>query len=310
MSQTIEKSQETVEEPVAVEVGDPRTAEFSERLQDLVKRIHSLPTLPQVVSRMVAAMGNPKTSASDIERIISTDQAITAKILKLVNSSFYGFPRRIGSVCEAVVMLGFNTVRNLAITCSLFQSFKGRQWRDFDHRRFWDHCIGSAIFSRYLGGRFVPSLDGEELFVMGLLHDIGKLLFEQFCPDEFGAVLLRMRNEGKTCFQAETAEVGVTHADIGRWLCIQWNLPSRLADVVGNHHTPQNSMEAVRACAIVHLADAFCHQRGLSPTTFGVDSPVSKRALEQLGIIPGMLIEVMQDVEKEQEKAKEFFRLY
>ena len=283
---------------------------FSEDLRKLVKRVDNLPTLPQVVSRMVSAMANPGTSAADIEKIISTDQAITAKMLKVVNSSFYSFSRRIGSVCEAVVMLGFNTIRNLAITCSLFHTFKGQNWEGFDQRRFWDHSIGAAVFSRYLGRRLASSIDGEDLFVMGLLHDIGKLVLEQFCPDRFEAVLARMRDDGVSFLQAETDETGVTHAEIGRWLCTQWNLPSRLAEAVGQHHEPHAATEAIRACALVHLANAFCHQRGLSPTGPAGGSPLSKKALDILKIVPGMLPEIEQEITEEQERAQDFFTLY
>lgn len=286
-----------------------RTA-YGETLKKLVKRVDYLPTLPQVVSRMISAMANPSTSAADIEKIISTDQAITAKMLKVVNSSFYSFPRRIGSVCEAVVMLGFNTIRNLAITCSLFHTFKGGNWEGFDRRRFWDHSIGAAVFTRCLGRRLVSTMDGEELFVMGLLHDIGKLVLEQFCPEKFGEVLGLMLKEGVSFYQAEMNVIGISHAEIGRWLCTQWNLPSRLAEAVGQHHEPHAASEAVRASALVHLANAFCHQRGLSPTGAAGGSPLSKKALDILKITPGMLPEIEEEIGEEQKRAESFFTLY
>ncbi len=283
---------------------------YSENLRKIVKRVDYLPTLPQVVSRMVSAMANPSTSAADIEKIISTDQAITAKMLKVVNSSFYSFPRRIGSVCEAVVMLGFNTIRNLAITCSLFHTFKSHNWDGFDQRRFWDHSIGAAVFTRYLGSRFVPSMDGEELFVMGLLHDIGKLVLEQFCPDKFGEILGRMWKEDLSFYQAEMKVVGISHAEIGRWLCNQWNLPSGLAEAIGQHHEPHVATEAIRACALVHLANAFCHKLGLSPTGDSGAARISKKALDILKIVPGMLPDIELGIAEEQKKAESFFMLY
>ena len=160
-----------------------------QRLQKITQSIIGLPTLPTVITQMIGLIDNPQTSARDVSRLISTDQALTAKILKLANSAFYGFPREISTVNHAVVVLGFETVKSLGLSVSVLERFaSGGSNSQFDRQRFWEHSIGCGVAARMLAARLRYRVPGEA-FAAGILHDIGKLILSQYFAEEFGEIM-------------------------------------------------------------------------------------------------------------------------
>jgi len=144
------------------------------KLDQLVQQIGSLPTLPSVIVRVNEQVANPKTSALDLARTILEDQSLTARLLRLVNSPFYGFPRRIATVTEAVTILGFAPVRSLLLTASVVDLLVGEETPDFSPTGLWEHSVGAAVGAGLIA-RYTRHEDREEVFVAGLLHDVGKL---------------------------------------------------------------------------------------------------------------------------------------
>ena len=158
-------------------------------LQKIIAKIDDLPTLPRTVLKITELVNNPKSSAKDLARIITDDQVLTARLLKLVNSSFYGFPQRISTVTNAIVLLGFDAIRSLLLTTSVFDLFAGRNKKSKqDQEKFWDHSLGCAVGAKVIGN-YLRYDKIEELFVSGLLHDIGKIVEMLFLPDEFAQVV-------------------------------------------------------------------------------------------------------------------------
>ncbi|MDZ7374671.1 MAG: HDOD domain-containing protein [candidate division KSB1 bacterium] len=231
---------------------------ISPDLAQAVRRIKNLPTLPQVVTHLMQAVNNPNASASDVARIIANDQSLVSKILRIVNSAFYGLPKRVSTVTQATVILGFNTVKNLALSASVFDAFgnNGTGVGRWDRQKFWEHSIGCGVATKLLA-REIRYSNPEEAFVSGLLHDVGKVVIDQFLHDQFLRILQTVEAEHCTITEAERQVIGVSHCDIGRWLAESWNLPVQLVECIGLHHDPQQAKHASRLVCLVHLADCL-----------------------------------------------------
>jgi putative nucleotidyltransferase with HDIG domain len=217
--------------------------------------IPDIPTLPNIVFKVNKMLENYDTSISDLCTIIEKDQAMVTKILTLVNSTYYGFRSRINNTVHAVIVLGFNTVRNAIVSVSIIRAFsKGESREEFDITDFWRHSIGVAVTSRYLSEQ--SKLDSpDDCFVAGLLHDIGKVILAQHFTKLFDRVWESARVEGKSFFEAEQELLPVNHAQIGGYLTKRWQFPDSLIDTIGNHHAVRKSVSNFEQLLIVHAAD-------------------------------------------------------
>ncbi|KMQ50600.1 metal dependent phosphohydrolase [Chitinispirillum alkaliphilum] len=229
----------------------------SARIKRITQSIIGLPTLPTVVSKMLEMIDNPRTSASTLARLISTDQALTAKILKLANSAYYGFSREISTVNMAIVVLGFNTVKDMGLWLSVFDVFKkSSDSNSFDIVRFWEHSVACGIAARMVA-RNTQSRYAGEAFVAGLLHDIGKVVLNQYFNKDFLEILQKAQESSLE--DAEKEILGIGHGRIGAWLAEKWNLPSMISETILHHHQPWESKKEQDFVAIITLADLLCH---------------------------------------------------
>src|SRR5210317_1101707 len=184
--------------------------------QKIIEKIDDLPTLPRTVLQITALVNDPKSSAKDLARVITDDQVLTVRLLKLVNSSFYGFPQRISTVTGAIVLLGFDAIRNLLLTTSVFDLFGNKNSSGrLEHEKFWDHSIGCAVGAKVIGHHLRHD-KVEELFVAGLLHDIGKIVEMMFLPRQFSEINAIVRSKNTLMVSAENEILGYTHADVGK----------------------------------------------------------------------------------------------
>jgi len=231
-----------------------------QRLKKITQSIIGLPTLPTVITQMIGLIDNPKTSARDVARLISTDQALTAKILKLANSAFYGFPREISTVNHAIVVLGFETVKSLGLSVSVLERFaSGSEDSSFDRQKFWEHSIACGVAARVLAGKLRYRVQGEA-FAAGILHDIGKLILSQYFPNEFTEIMQIVLEQDVYIGKAEEMVLGVTHAEIGSWLAEKWNLPKQLVETISFHHAPGRLERGAELPSLIHLADFLCRR--------------------------------------------------
>jgi putative nucleotidyltransferase with HDIG domain len=265
----------------------------------MIDKIDDLPTLPRTVLKITELVNDPKSSAKDLARVITDDQVLTARLLKLVNSSFYGFPQRISTVTAAIVLLGFDAIRNLLLTTSVFDLFANRnRGKKQIQERFWDHSLGCAVGAKVIGN-YLRHDKIEELFVSGLLHDIGKIVEMMFLPDEFSRVVAAVSRKNILMTTAENQVLGYNHADIGKLLAEKWNLPGKLVQVIAHHHQPVNAGSFAVEASIVHLADIFC--RALNMGHGGDDKipPLENFAWDRLQIQTSAIESIMATMQQE-----------
>jgi putative nucleotidyltransferase with HDIG domain len=277
-------------------------------LKRFIAKVEDLPTLPRTVLRITELINDPRSSARDLARIITDDQVLTARLLKLVNSSFYGFPQRIATVTDAILLIGFDAIRSLLLTTSVFDLFPMRTARSRRYQEMlWDHSLGCAVGAKAIGGA-VRHEKIEELFVAGLLHDIGKIVEMTLRPQDFAKILTRAA-EGRLLISAAEMEVlGCTHADLGRLLAERWNLPAKLVNTIAWHHAPLDAKGFAFEASIVHLADILARALQLGSGGDGKVPPLERAAWDILKLKPPALDEILAVMLAEFEDISSFLR--
>jgi putative nucleotidyltransferase with HDIG domain len=275
-----------------------------------IENISSIPTLPTVIERITRLLQNPKTSAEEIGKAITTDQALASKVLKLVNSAFYGFPGKISTITHAIVILGFSTIKNVVLTASIFDAFhkKGNENSEFNLEQFWMHSISCGAAAQSIA-KHLGSNDKEECFIAGLLHDLGKLILCQYLPEEFTKAIKLTKTNNSLFFDSEKTLFDVTHQEIGAYLTDRWNLPKNLQYAVRYHHNPQPSRDHYMITSIVHCADIFV--RALDYGSGGDQKipQMAENVWKSLGLANVNLNTVFAAIEDEIQKATVFLQL-
>ncbi len=222
-----------------------------------------IPSLSPIVARLIAIVNSSASSAEDAAKLIENDPALTSKVLRLANSAFYGIPRSVASVQSAVVILGFNTLKSIVLSASVMRLFPQQKTSiGFDKIRFWRHSIICALVAKILAENIFHtiSIDPQSAFCSGIMHDIGKLIFDLFMPKEYAGVCERSRKNKTPLAQTEVDSMGIDHADLGRILSDKWALPIDLEYAIVFHHRPQAANKLRELVTLVHMADAITHR--------------------------------------------------
>ncbi len=223
-----------------------------------------LPPFPAVAHQVMQLVRSPDSSAFDLERVISKDSALAARVLKISNSALYGVSRTITTLSRAVVILGMKTLQSLVVAASSEAIYRTRSFKD---KLLWDHALAVALVSRWLA-RKKGYRDAEEAFVAGLLHDIGKAVLDLNRPNRYQDVVQVVYNEGVTFLQAENRLLGFDHAEVGAIVARKWNLAPGLQEAIRLHHDPELARQDSTLCALVCLANAICVRLGVGPERF------------------------------------------
>ena len=206
-------------------------------LENRLEEIEGLPTLPLVLRQIQKVMNNERTSMTQIAAVVAKDQALTSRAIRLVNSAWYGRTTRVTSIQQVLVTLGLKALNSLMLGLTITKMFGSSNGCGFDGKAFWEHSFGTALLARKLAKELKSGCDAEECFIAGLLHDMGRLVLEQYFHDDFMATMKRMRETGQSLLTAEKNIFGFSHTDAGAWLGRKWNIPQGLTLAMEFHHT-------------------------------------------------------------------------
>lgn len=263
--------------------------------QELLRRRLQVPSLPRICTQLNEALDDPRSSTLEIAELIGNDAALTARLLRLVNSSFYGFPTRIETPSQAVMIIGTAHLCDLALTTAITRMFKDIPEDLVSMESFWRHSIAVGLTARVLAShRREPNV--ERFFVAGVLHDIGRLVLLQQAPDLAREAITRARERGELLHRAEREVVGFDHAVIGATLLRTWGLPVSLEESVAWHHEPQAAPRHPLEAAIVHVADVMTHALGFGTSGEQFVPPLDPVAWGLLelpaSMVPAIVVEV------------------
>ena len=280
-------------------------------VQSAIQEISHIATLPEVTMKIIKLVEDPDSTAQDLNNVISNDPALGARILKVVNSAFYGLSGQIGSINRAIVLLGLNAVKNIAIAASLAKLFRGGKIAaNFDARDLWSNAIASACATRLLAEKVGLGLP-DEAFLSGLIHDIGIMVEIQARRSQFVEVLQKLdENPGMSLLDAETQVMGANHEQFGQGLCKLWKFPQNFQYVTGFHHRPQELAQGQRTLAgLVFVADILTKKLEIGFTAGTVNDEADPALLTELGLTQDMINEVAEQLPGAIEEAQSIFSM-
>ncbi len=228
--------------------------ERQERSHPLYSGIHSIPSIPVVISEVNRLLESPKASAAELGKVIRIDQGLVTKILSVANSPLYGLPRRVATIEFAIIILGFDHIKNIVIALSMLNIFKNKSDKNFRKREYWLHSFICASGAKRIAEDLGYSNSGE-VFTAGLLHDLGIPVIHKYAGSDFSKILKLADTPGYTYHTAEKEVLGITHEDVCLYLSQKWNLPKTLSEAIYYHHTPSKAKESKVLASIIHLAD-------------------------------------------------------
>lgn len=265
-------------------------------LSKILEKVEELPTLSHVTHQVIKLTSDPKTTVSELADTITQDQVTTAKVLKMANSAYYGYARKIFNIKEAIMVLGFNTVRNLVMAASMYNIMNRElQGYSLDKGELWRHSMTTALLARSLANKVDKSL-ADRAFIAGLIHDIGKVILDTFMKESFSKVIEKVQTDKIPFMDAERDVLGFDHASVGAKVSVKWNLPDELTETIGLHHTPGEARNNSKLVCLIHIADAISLSLGAGLGGDGLLYPVDGSAIEKLNLSGSMLEETISDI--------------
>lgn len=232
-------------------------------IEQITQTTGDLPTMPSIANLVMEKISDPNTTPKQLHQIIVKDQAIAARVLRIANSPLYGCSRTITRLTDAIMVMGFNSIKSLVMTSVLHDFFKKFGLAE---KLMWEHSIVAASVSKRIASmlRFTRV---EEAFLAGLMHDLGKVILNLKLPEKmFDVVQEVYNNPGTTFCELEEEVFGFNHAQLGQLVAKKWNFAEEIEEAIGNHHQPRNATILPALSYIVNVADAVCHKLEVGPT--------------------------------------------
>lgn len=282
----------------------------SAKLTELVDKLRDIPTLSLVVQRVMELVNNPKTSAQQIAEVLKRDQILTAKVLRLVNSSFYNLSTEVTDVSRALAFLGFNSISMLVLGTSVFSSFEIKAAPYFNVLDFWRHSLASAIAAEMIA-KHLRSAKPEDAFTCGLLHDIGKIALFKVAPDDLKNIVTKAKTENKSFLDAETELEFPGHTVLGERLAEKWQLPVIIRKTIRYHHRDVEKMESIYpqmkpVIMMATLGDIMAKRFALGESGDNMKPEYPANYLKFLNLAPAALKDLEAKMETEMERASSF----
>lgn len=277
--------------------------------EEITKHIDRLPGFSMTVAKVMHLSNDMRASPKDLIHAISLDPVLTAEVLRLINSAYFGMKQAVVSLNRAVILLGVNTIKNVAIGSAVIGAMKMRNFKYFSSDEFWEHSLGVATGSKILAGRLgVPAQERDEYFIAGLLHDIGKVIFVQHLAEEFARLSDPQYQPGVPKSELEEKFMGMSHAELGMLIAKKWELPPLLLDTIHEHHKPKFGGENDMVKAAVHLSDWYCNQNEIGIKRRAGMEMLSPGVWDILKVSENGLGDVFKDLGKMIEDAKVFLK--
>lgn len=256
---------------------------MNESLKDLIKNIKNLPTIPLIAQEVLNLLNDDMLSLEKLEGIVERDPAISAKVLSVANSAFFGFQVTTDALGSAMMRIGFNNVKNIALAISLMTILDdGKRGKAFDYKKIFNHSVSVGFTARLLCKNLKLKINDDSLMI-GMLHDLGYLVLNRYFPEKYEEVLFAFEKEN-TLLDAERKVLDFTHADIGMWFAEEWKLPDIVQDVNLFHHTPSIATRNEKHVAVIHIADYLTAKNIISPTEKDPNYSLDPYSLKILGI--------------------------
>ena len=269
-------------------------------LDQVLRKINNLPSLPAVVMELLASIEQEDVNLDTLAHGIAQDQALAAKTLRVANSSFYGMAHQITTINEAIAVLGFRAVRSLATTAALVSTFDSHKPGQIDFAPFWRHSVATAVCARELAKHL--QLNTEHAYTTGLLHDIGRLVLATQFQIAYQDVMAYRTLHDCTLLQAERAVLNIDHAVVGHAMTGHWKFPQEMQQAIANHHSPELAPSQTLP-RVIQVADALAHALDLSRDEDDLVPEVSPATWQLLELDDATLLAVMADAERQFEGA-------
>ena len=264
----------------------------------IVEETSTVYSLPLFYERLTETINHPRSSIDDISKIITEDQGLTARLLRLANSPMFGCYARVDSITKAVTIIGTQQLRDLALAASVMGVFKGIPESLLNMTSFWQHCIACGIIARSLAVyRREPNV--ERLFVAGMLHDVGQVVLAAARPEISHELLVAQQDSGRFYLELERERLGFDHAELGGALLKKWKIPASIGEPVACHHNPGSAEQFGLETALIHLADIICQAMEFGQGAESGVPPLDDRAWDRLGLSPHMLGAVLKQSESQ-----------
>ncbi len=267
-------------------------------IRAIIMNTSSLPTLPGIITKLNSLSENNKASVQEMAHLVSSDQVLSARILKLANSPSYGF-YRVSTISNAMILLGVNVVKSLALSSSIFELMEKNSLG------LWEHSLGAGVAANIICRRLkLPEC--EEISTAALLHDIGKVIIRLNFGDDYRQLLALIADEDISMLAAERRLLGTDHAEVGAWLAKSWFLPHKLIEPIAFHHDVAASPTQEIKTAVVHFADVLIKASGFGFSGDDFVPPIQPLAWEKLGMTESVLTTIVEELEDKLIDTKNF----
>jgi HD-like signal output (HDOD) protein len=278
----------------------------------LNRYIDSMPSLSITVSKILEVTKNPQVTAKDLNKVISLDPVLVGKVLKLVNSAYYGLSNKVTSLVTAIIMLGINTIKNLALSTAVLGNMrKGSSFKTLNVDGFWRHSIGVGATSKLIATKIgIPANRTEEYFIGGLLHDIGKIPLNVIFEEEYLRAIQQADMHKSQLIEMEKELIGITHCEVGKMIGEKWRLTDETYECILYHHDPNMASEKnFKLVSSVYIANIYCNLNEVGFSGNRYTKKIEDYLLSSVGVTEEYLDEIFESISAEIEKASVFLQV-